>query len=522
VTFEGVDGGTWDGLSYLFIGSGARLDHCVIRGANTGAALVETTLKVDNCVFESNVVGLTSGGFRSVTRGSRFIANATGISGPFNANGLTNPNTFAGNGVGVAGALEDTAVGNWWGDPSGPNAPNYAGGGDIIVGPVAFEPFLVSEPDPGVHPPTVRLLECPTPSYEPGAKVIFQWTIREDQDIAHQRILFSDFGHYPENFVVIADNLHPDVRSFEFVVPDVGIDVANEHQAFRIEAVDSAGRVGWDEQAMYISVEGLAGDVEFTSDFDQQFEPGSSLAVTWNSNNLDPLFTSGQATLLLDPDSEFVPLPSSSVSAGQLPALIEMPDVSTDSARIMLTATGGLNRRKVFFSPEFSIRPDARIGDAPPSITISSPSPVNFEGGTAVPIRWDASDDEGIRSFLIMASYDGGGVWRRITDDLPASTRAFAWQLPTSSGIDDVRLRVVARDTRFQNSSDSVSITITPGELTPGVNGDTNGDGVVNFTDLNTVLAGFGQTGAGLPGDLNGDGVVDFSDLNEVLTNFGA
>jgi hypothetical protein len=51
--------------------------------------------------------------------------------------------------------------------------------------------------------------------------------------------------------------------------------------------------------------------------------------------------------------------------------------------------------------------------------------------------------------------------------------------------------------------------------------GDTNGDGVVNFTDLNAVLSAFGQSGAGLPADLNGDGVVNFADLNQVLSAFG-
>jgi hypothetical protein len=52
--------------------------------------------------------------------------------------------------------------------------------------------------------------------------------------------------------------------------------------------------------------------------------------------------------------------------------------------------------------------------------------------------------------------------------------------------------------------------------------GDTNGDNVVNFTDLNAVLSDFGATGAGLAGDVNGDGVVNFADLNEVLSAFGA
>jgi hypothetical protein len=71
--------------------------------------------------------------------------------------------------------------------------------------------------------------------------------------------------------------------------------------------------------------------------------------------------------------------------------------------------------------------------------------------------------------------------------------------------------------------ADHLGLYASPQSLpSPGTPGDTNGDGVVNFTDLNIVLAGFGQTGAGLPGDLNDDGIVDFSDLNEVLSNFGA
>jgi hypothetical protein len=51
--------------------------------------------------------------------------------------------------------------------------------------------------------------------------------------------------------------------------------------------------------------------------------------------------------------------------------------------------------------------------------------------------------------------------------------------------------------------------------------GDSNGDGLVNFSDLNAVLASFGQSGTGLPGDVNGDKQVDFADLNLVLSNFG-
>jgi hypothetical protein len=51
--------------------------------------------------------------------------------------------------------------------------------------------------------------------------------------------------------------------------------------------------------------------------------------------------------------------------------------------------------------------------------------------------------------------------------------------------------------------------------------GDTNRDYLVNFTDLNSVLADFGLTGGNPAGDVNGDGIVNFSDLNEVLAGFG-
>lgn len=56
-----------------------------------------------------------------------------------------------------------------------------------------------------------------------------------------------------------------------------------------------------------------------------------------------------------------------------------------------------------------------------------------------------------------------------------------------------------------------------------GCPGDVTGDNVVDFLDLNAVLAFFGQpVGPGIVGDLNDDGVVDFLDLNIVLSFYGA
>ncbi len=52
--------------------------------------------------------------------------------------------------------------------------------------------------------------------------------------------------------------------------------------------------------------------------------------------------------------------------------------------------------------------------------------------------------------------------------------------------------------------------------------GDANGDGLINFADLNTVLAQFNTPGANQSGDFDLDGDVDFADLNTVISGFNS
>lgn len=68
--------------------------------------------------------------------------------------------------------------------------------------------------------------------------------------------------------------------------------------------------------------------------------------------------------------------------------------------------------------------------------------------------------------------------------------------------------------------TDGMTTTLNPGGGDP-CPGDTNGDGIVDFTDFSTVLNQYGQTGPGLTGDLNGDEIVDFTDFSIVLANYG-
>ncbi len=52
--------------------------------------------------------------------------------------------------------------------------------------------------------------------------------------------------------------------------------------------------------------------------------------------------------------------------------------------------------------------------------------------------------------------------------------------------------------------------------------GDIDGDGDVDFADLNLLLSSYNQVGPNLPADLDGDGDVDFADLNLLLGNYNA
>lgn len=70
-------------------------------------------------------------------------------------------------------------------------------------------------------------------------------------------------------------------------------------------------------------------------------------------------------------------------------------------------------------------------------------------------------------------------------------------------------------------TSSVATVTVVYGVSCPG---DTNGDGMVNVTDLGALLGNFGvPSGATLAdGDFDGDGDVDITDLGNLLANFGS
>ncbi len=54
--------------------------------------------------------------------------------------------------------------------------------------------------------------------------------------------------------------------------------------------------------------------------------------------------------------------------------------------------------------------------------------------------------------------------------------------------------------------------------------GDADGNGLVNFTDITTILANFGSAGSGcgIAGDSNADGTVNFTDITSTLAGWGS
>jgi hypothetical protein len=149
-----------------------------------------------------------------------------------------------------------------------------------------------------------------------------------------------------------------------------------------------------------------------------------------------------------------------------------------------------------------------RAGVAPPSVrpsttasTVSTESlfaddidPVTVFGGPGLTMEW--------------ATIDGGGI-TFATGVGPGGT----FELAGSIGQPDA------------GSADGGGYALAGGffgrvAAPADCQGDANNDGVVNFSDVTTVLANWGDFGAA--GDTNNDWIVNFSDIATVLANFGA
>jgi hypothetical protein len=529
ITFRAVSPAQpWDGLAFITNASeGPRLEYADISGARIAVVASDSNCYVDNCAVHDNQTGLNANTFGLLyVRNCDLARNGVAMDitdlGGLAAGFPGNPNLIAGNTVGARGAGSvdgKHAEFNWWGSPSGPTSPlNPGGTGDSASG-VQFSPFLTAAP-PINHAPVVRLVEPglrwhtpqPDPStfFRPGDKAILRWTASDDDAIVEHRIMVSGDGPYLDRFVVVADHLPADIREYELSIPDVGFAISNGLQFIRVVATDSLGQEGFDDFPCVISSGRITGSFTFTNL--AQFVGQTFIA----GRPLPPIQYTGSATNfpIIEP---FVVFESDGLLFGN--GLL-----STDSARLAIRARNNANDVEWWLAPGyFSIRPDPRMGYTPPAVSLTGPAPGStFRGGQTVPITWTASATEGIRSFDVLVSTDGGRSFKVLIQDLPPQARSFDWRLPASAGIPDVRIRVVVRDQRFQNScsraaSGDLVISVNPGQGCP-VDWDRNGR--VEPADAAAfVNAWFASLAAGtLVADFDRDGTVTPADVAAFVT----
>lgn len=420
---------------------GGRMRHTVVKGNTDGVNGGQWRL--ENCIIQGNGIG-TSGS--ALVSGTQYLGNTTGhYSGTSGShNGGANPNTFEGNGVGLGYSPDARKC--WWGSPTGPAISNNTGGtGDPITSTqTVYKPFLVTRPDYADAPPEVILLR-PAFQQDPGSKVTLRWNATDDVGIVSQKILFSQVGNFPASFTTVA-TLPGTQRSYEWTVPNIGFTVNGENAFIKVIATDTTGKESFDEAEVIIPTNAIAGDVQFTMTQGQTFEPGEMIPTVFTTTGLDP-YLSRVEFYLEDVRGETRKLTGRGLGG--------LPFFSTDSARFVVAFGNTTNNRKYWYGPLFKIRPNTRLGDAPPTVTLNSPLPGQaFPPNTVIPITWVAADDEGLRSFDILASYNSGRTWQPVVRDLPGTTRNYDWQTAPGSGYVNVRVMVIARDWRFQSTSD--------------------------------------------------------------------
>jgi hypothetical protein len=538
ITFAPMDPARpWDALISTYLGLSPRLEHCVVEGAQRGVRAFGATVHMNNCVLRNNRRGATAAFYGILrARKCRFLDNEAGayceINGSLFLNLADNPNAFTGNAAGVFVESGGSAVltHNWWGSPAGPRHPANPGGlGDPIVyngaPATVFTPYLASAPDFVDTAPVVRIRSEPyrpnvrrPPLLETGSRYIVEWDARDDGAIVLQRVLFSESGNFeqPANsagFVEVA-TLAPEVRRYEWTVPDVPQSATGLPAFLRVVAVDDAGQEGFDEFPILIPAFPATTSIVFGDIAGRTYRAGQALPRV----SPDPLPSSARVFVLLDADEDCL-----DAGAG---VTVTAPYASTDLARIGVVLESTANNLSWHFSDYFAIRPDPRIGDAPPLISLLAPANGQaFEGCGVVPIAWSASDDEGLRSFAIQASFDAGRTWHTLVRDLPGSAREYLWALPPGGGIPEARVRVIARDVRFQNSSATRAISILARtDCAPTCDPDVNCDGSADGFDMEVMeqaVAGDLANFCRADPDFNRDGSVDGFDVEALESVVG-
>lgn len=485
-------------------GGNHLFEHLVIDGATQGVSSPEAQVWLNDCLVQNCGTGAQPSGQGTIqVAGTRFLDNGIGARGDTTilSNGLVldgfgRPNVFAGNGVAVQkGNSSPTLIparSNWWNHASGPfNASaNPTGQGDPVSIGVDASQFLQAEPDLSDTPPAVRLAD-PFFLADPGEVLYLRWTASDDSGIVSQDVLLDLKGGGTFDFQPVASGLAGDVREFAFVMPEPGFNVFARPGLLRVRATDGAGQSSFDEVVLHVSSADYGGTFALQNDLSGEFEPLERFPVCWTSTGLQG---SLRVHLVLDSDLRILVGPAGNSGTSCSFSDFVVPYVSTDSARFAVFADGQGNDDEWYFSQPFAIRPDGMFGDAPPSVTLLAPAGgATFSGGATIDLAWSAADDEALHGFRVQASFNGGRTWHHASDELDGTATGYSWTVPTGITVPDLRLRVVAIDRQFQDSSDGAQHAFAIAPASPWTNlgqGLAGGAGVPELAGSGSLVAG--------------------------------
>ena len=162
-----------------------------------------------------------------------------------------------------------------------------------------------------------------------------------------------------------------------------------------------------------------------------------------------------------------------------------------------------------------------------PRIDASNP------GSTISYARWYSNcggPGAGNEVFTVDVSDDDGETWSNLEVVGPNDDQSCGGWFEVSFVIanfventDAFRIRFIAADvvnpnTRVEAAIDAIEVRATECDDTPGIQGDMNGDGIVDGEDLGLFLVFWGTDG--VQADFNGDGTVDGADLGILFVNW--
>lgn len=129
-------------------------------------------------------------------------------------------------------------------------------------------------------------------------------------------------------------------------------------------------------------------------------------------------------------------------------------------------------------------------------------------------LDWERADFAS--SYTVRIATDAN-MFNVVYEETVSGVANHQWQMPVGELGGDTEYYWVAI---ANNSNGSTDADDGPYMFVTVANGDLNGDGVINGTDLAILLSVWGSNGSGTGADLNGDGIVNGADLATMLASW--